>query len=92
MSRIATIARPTATTGKIFEKAMFNDHCQTMDPFTGQALTPSLGFSLPRRPAAAIPGPHPGVRAHQLGAVLGEGGELVTPVWRQNRFMTPRVP
>ena len=48
------IAGPTATAGKTFERESFNDRHQTVDPFSGQPLTPTpfvdqtLGFSQPR--------------------------------------------
>ncbi len=48
------IAGPGPTTGKTFEKTVFNDKYPTTDPVTGQALTPvpfhtaSRGFSGPK--------------------------------------------
>jgi len=45
------VAGPTATTGKTFEREMFNDKYATTDPFSGKPLTPTpfldkaLGFS-----------------------------------------------
>jgi len=53
------IAGPTRTTGKVFERESFNDKHQTVDPFSGQPLEPSIfldqtvGFSLP--PGQALP-------------------------------------
>ena len=47
------IAGPAPTTGRTFEKTIFNDKYTTRDPVTGQALTPvpfhstTLGFSGP---------------------------------------------
>jgi carboxyl-terminal processing protease len=47
------IAGPAATTGRTFEKTIFNDKYATKDPVTGEALVPvpfhttSLGFSGP---------------------------------------------
>ena len=45
------VAGPAATTGRTFERTVFNDKYPTRDPFTGEALTPipfhstSQGFS-----------------------------------------------
>jgi C-terminal processing protease CtpA/Prc len=53
------IAGPTATAGKIFERETFNDKHPTIDPVTGDPLTPSLflshalGFSA--SPGLALP-------------------------------------
>ena len=47
------VAGPAATTGRTFERTVFNDKYTTKDPVTGQALTPvpfhssTLGFSGP---------------------------------------------
>lgn len=59
------VAGPTATTGKTFEREMFNDKYQTTDPF-GRPLEPTpfhqktLGFS--DNPAAGLPLPNLGLR------------------------------
>jgi carboxyl-terminal processing protease len=58
------IAGPTATSGKTFEREMFNDKHPTMDPVTRQPLTPTpfhdqaFGFSAPRGQALPYLGLH----------------------------------
>jgi carboxyl-terminal processing protease len=48
------VAGPAPTTGRAFEKTIFNDKYSTKDPVTGQTLTPvpfhatSQGFSVPK--------------------------------------------
>ena len=83
------IAGPAATTGRTFERTVFNDKYPTKDPVTGQALTPvpfhatTQGFSgasgqaLPALNLAARGGPH------ELEHLLGQRVDHQRPARRR---------